>query len=209
MQQKVVILVVGCLKPTPLNPSMPKISLVIPLLLTVCHTILMMRALRIWHWVNNKILKLFLYSHHLSDWCCIGIERRNSVLVTYGSYRVKRGKNYFQNFSIFPCFSLVFNWPMLKRVQMFPCTDSVDCDLSEQINFFSLQLMAHDLIAALDEMYENKKFSKVWQMSSLINQRFSSLYKIQCTIYKFMTMLMIHLASCCVVLCTVSLAFHV
>ena len=44
---------------------------------------------------------------------------------------------------------------------MFPYTDSVDCDLSEQINFFSLQLMAHDLIAALDEMYENKKFSKV------------------------------------------------
>ena len=32
--------------------------------------------------------------------------------------------------------------------------------------------MAHDLIGALDEMYENKKFSKVWQMSSLINQRF-------------------------------------
>ena len=46
-------------------------------------------------------------------------------------------------------------------------------------------------------------------MSSLINQRFSSPNKIQCTIYKFMTMLMIHLASCCVVSCTVSLAFHV
>ena len=61
MQQKVVILVVGCLKPTPLNPSMPKISLVIPLLFTVCHTILMMRALRIWHWVNKKILKLLFF----------------------------------------------------------------------------------------------------------------------------------------------------
>ena len=33
--------------------------------------------------------------------------------------------------------------------------------LVKKINFFSLQLMAHDLIAALDEMYENKKFSKV------------------------------------------------
>ena len=81
--------------------------------------------------------------------------------------------------------------------------------LVKKINFFSLQLMAHDLIAALDEMYENKKFSKVWQMSSLINQRFSSLFKIQCTIYKCVTMLMIHFASCCVVSCTVSLAFYV
>ena len=32
------------------NPLMPKISLVI--LLTVCHTILMMLVLRIWYWIN-------------------------------------------------------------------------------------------------------------------------------------------------------------
>ena len=33
-----------------LNSLTPKISLVI--LLNVCHTILMMLALRIWHWIN-------------------------------------------------------------------------------------------------------------------------------------------------------------
>ena len=37
------------------------------------------------------IIDVFFYSHHLSSWYCIDIVRRNSVLVTDGSYRV----NYF------------------------------------------------------------------------------------------------------------------
>ena len=59
------------------NPLTPKISLVI--LLTVCHTVLVMLVWRIcprWY---------FLYSRHLYAWYCIDIVRRNSVLVTHGS----------------------------------------------------------------------------------------------------------------------------
>ena len=49
---------------------------------------------RIWCWINNNLLIDFLiHSHHLSDWYCIYIVRRNPVLVTHGSQRVKR-KNY-------------------------------------------------------------------------------------------------------------------
>ena len=65
------------------HPLTPRISIVI--LLTVCHSILVMLVLRIWCWINWKTLKLisiFLYSHHLSDWYCIDIVRRSSVLVT-------------------------------------------------------------------------------------------------------------------------------
>ena len=68
-----------------LNPLTPKISLVI--LLTVCHTVLVMLVLRIWYCrsTDNPLIDIFLYSHHLSAWSCIDIKRRNSVLVTYGS----------------------------------------------------------------------------------------------------------------------------
>ena len=45
---------------------------------------------RIWYWsISNPIIDIFLYSHHLSAWYCIDVARRNSVLVTHGSYRVK------------------------------------------------------------------------------------------------------------------------
>ena len=62
---------------------------------------------------------------------------------------------------MFRCFSLLFNWPMLKGPNCFHAQILWIVILVNKINFFSLQLMAHDLIAALDEMYENKKFSKV------------------------------------------------
>ena len=60
----------------------PKILLVI--LLTVCHTILML-VWRIWCWIHyycNPLIYNFLYSHFSSAWYCIDIVRRNSVLVT-------------------------------------------------------------------------------------------------------------------------------
>ena len=49
-----------------INPLTPKISLVI--LLTVCHTVLVMLILRIWYCqsTNNPLIDIFLYSHHLS-----------------------------------------------------------------------------------------------------------------------------------------------
>ena len=51
-------------KPTTLNPNQlnaltPKISLVI--LLTVCHTVLMMFVWRIWYWINLHSLNLYFY----------------------------------------------------------------------------------------------------------------------------------------------------
>ena len=60
----------------------PKILFVI--LLTVCHTILML-VWRIWCWIHyycNPLIYNFLYSHFSSAWYCIDIVRRNSVLVT-------------------------------------------------------------------------------------------------------------------------------
>ena len=36
------------------------------------------------------MIDILLYSHHLPAWYCIDIVRRNSVLVTYGSERVKK-----------------------------------------------------------------------------------------------------------------------
>ena len=35
--------------------------------------------------LENPQTYIFLYSHHLSDWYCIDIVRRNSLLVTRGS----------------------------------------------------------------------------------------------------------------------------
>ena len=69
------------------NPLTSKISFVI--LLTVCHTVLVMLVSRIKGSTSNPLTDIFLYSHHLSAWYCIDIVRRNSVLVTYGSLRVK------------------------------------------------------------------------------------------------------------------------
>ena len=50
--------------PSQINPLTPKISLVN--LLTVCHTVLMMLFWRIWYWINNPIIDIFLYSRYLS-----------------------------------------------------------------------------------------------------------------------------------------------
>ena len=69
------------------NPLTTMISLVI--LLTVCHTVLVMLVWRIWYWINllslNWLTGIFLYSHHLSAWYCIDIVGRNFVSVTHGS----------------------------------------------------------------------------------------------------------------------------
>ena len=70
------------------NPLTLKISLVI--LLTICHINLAMlvRAFGI-RSTNNPLINIFLCSHHLSAWYCIGFVRKNSVLVTHGSLRVE------------------------------------------------------------------------------------------------------------------------
>ena len=39
---------------------------------------------------DNLLIGIFLYSRHLSTWDCIYIVRRNSVLITTGSERVKK-----------------------------------------------------------------------------------------------------------------------
>ena len=44
--------------------------------------------------INNPQIDIFLYSHHLPAWYCVDIVRRNSVLVTHKSERVKA--NYLQ-----------------------------------------------------------------------------------------------------------------
>ena len=55
-----------------INPLTPKISLVI--LLTVCHTILVMLVWRIGIGsINNPLLDILLYSHHFYAWYCIEI----------------------------------------------------------------------------------------------------------------------------------------
>ena len=61
------------------------------ILLTLCHTLLIILVWRIWYLIKwkNPPIDIFLYSHHLSTWDCIYIVRRNSVLVTVGSERVK------------------------------------------------------------------------------------------------------------------------
>ena len=77
-----------------LNPFTPKIFYVI--LLTVCHTILMMSVQRIW----NSLNLTFLSSHHSMAWYCIDIVRRNSVLVTHGNYRIKVSTHKLNNIKI-------------------------------------------------------------------------------------------------------------
>ena len=42
---------------------------------------------------NNPVIDIFLHSHHLTGWYCIDIVRRNSVLVTCKSERVKAMKH--------------------------------------------------------------------------------------------------------------------
>ena len=73
--------------PWKFNPLTPKITLLI--LLTVCHTVLVMLVWRIWVGsINSSLINVFLDSHYLPAWYCIDIVRRNSVLVTHGSYMV-------------------------------------------------------------------------------------------------------------------------
>ena len=76
-----------------LNPLTPKIMLVI--LLTSAIQFL-------WCFFGEfgigssyvPLIYIFLYSHHFSAWYCIDIVRRNSVLVTHGSLRVKGCHNW-------------------------------------------------------------------------------------------------------------------
>ena len=61
------------------------------ILLTVCYTNLVMLVWRICYWINtnNPFIGVFLFSHYLSAWYCFNIIRRNSVLVSHGSYTIK------------------------------------------------------------------------------------------------------------------------
>ena len=71
-----------------LNPFTPKISLAI--LLTFCHTNLIMLVWRSGIGSTNyPLIYIFFYFPHLSDWYRSIIVRRNSVLNTWGSWRVK------------------------------------------------------------------------------------------------------------------------
>ena len=70
--------------PNRLNPLTPKISLVI--LLTVCHTVLVMLVWRICiESTYNPLHDMLLYSHPSSAWYPIDVVRRNYVLVTHES----------------------------------------------------------------------------------------------------------------------------
>ena len=66
-------------------PFTPKMFSAI--LLTVCHTIVMMIVWIILSWINQlSPTYSFLYSHHWFTRHRIDILRRNSVLITHGSY---------------------------------------------------------------------------------------------------------------------------
>ena len=66
-------------------PFTPKMFSAI--LLTVCHTIVMMIVWRILSWINQLSLTYsFLYSHYWFTRHRIDILKRNSVLITHGSY---------------------------------------------------------------------------------------------------------------------------
>ena len=68
--------------PFSFNPLTPKISLEI--LLTVCHTVLVMLVWRVGIGSTyNPLTDIFLHSHHLSARYCIDIVGRNSVFVTH------------------------------------------------------------------------------------------------------------------------------
>ena len=87
------------------NPLTPKISLVI--LLTVCHVIFMMLVWRTGVGsTKNPLIYSFLYSYLLSTWYCSDIVRRNSVLITHGSYRVN-------------CSALPVGWNYNKTLNIF------------------------------------------------------------------------------------------
>ena len=70
ISKRILMMILWC------NPFTPIISLLI--LLTVCHTLFIILVWRIFIF----ILFIFLYSHLLPSWDCIGIVRRNSFLVT-------------------------------------------------------------------------------------------------------------------------------
>lgn len=59
-------------------------------LLTVSHTILVMRVCRICIGPTTKpLVHICLHPHYLSAWYCIDIVRRNSILVTHGGKKAK------------------------------------------------------------------------------------------------------------------------
>ena len=70
------------------NPLTPKISLVI-LLYWPPYSSYDVSLENLVSDQINPLIDICLYSHHLSGWYCIDIVRRNSVLITNGSYRVK------------------------------------------------------------------------------------------------------------------------
>ena len=63
------------------NPLTPKISSIILLLYNFYDVSSENLELRL---INNSLIYIFLYSHHLSAWFCIDIVRRNITLITYG-----------------------------------------------------------------------------------------------------------------------------
>ena len=67
----------------------------------------MMLVQRIWYWINYPMVDIVLYSHHLPAWYCIDIVRRNSVLVTCGSERVKESYwvKLLEDFCVRRCFN--------------------------------------------------------------------------------------------------------
>lgn len=61
-------------------------TILLVILLTLCHTNFFMLLWRILNWINQKSFNwYFLSSPHLSAWFCIDIIMRNSVLVSHQS----------------------------------------------------------------------------------------------------------------------------
>ena len=90
-----------------INLANPNISLVI--LLTVCDSILrvLFGRIRYWRDINNPLIDIFLYFHHLFAWYCIDVVRRNSVLVTHGSEMCNAKCTFWH---------LTFNTSFLKKI---------------------------------------------------------------------------------------------
>ena len=63
------------------------------IILTICHTILMIFEEFGSRSANSPVLYIFPYSQQLSAWYYIDIVKRNSVLVAHGSERVKESFN--------------------------------------------------------------------------------------------------------------------
>ena len=58
---------------------------------TVCHShYVSLENLELDKIIIKTVIYIFLYPHCLSAWYCIDIVRRNSLLVTHGSWRVKK-----------------------------------------------------------------------------------------------------------------------